>query len=66
VAKELSYDEVASRKDKAESFVRDILQGDERADEIAEEDVGGLRRSAGLHNHRQHRKERKHAKEKQG
>jgi hypothetical protein len=39
VAKELSYDEVASRKDKAERFVRDVLQDESRADEIDNEDV---------------------------
>jgi hypothetical protein len=35
----MTFDQVASRKDKAERFVRDVLQDDDRADEIADESV---------------------------
>lgn len=36
---ELSWDQVASRKRKAEAFTRNVLEDDERADEIADEDL---------------------------
>ena len=35
----VTYDQAAARKDKAERFVRNVLQDDDRADEIADESV---------------------------
>lgn len=35
----MTYAQIASRKDKAERFVRDVLQDDDRADEISDESV---------------------------
>jgi hypothetical protein len=35
----MTYDQVAARKDKAERFVRDVLQDSDHADAIASEDV---------------------------
>jgi len=37
--KQLTREQVAGRKEKAERFVRNVLGDDERADEIADEDV---------------------------
>jgi hypothetical protein len=37
--KSLTYAQVASRKDKAERFVRDVLDDADRADEISDESV---------------------------
>lgn len=39
MAKTLTYEKAAARKDQAERFVRDVVGDDERADEIAEESV---------------------------
>jgi len=39
VAKQLTYDQVAERKRKAEEFLRDVKEDDERADEVADEPV---------------------------
>jgi hypothetical protein len=39
VAKTLTFDQAAERKRKAEAFVRDVLGDEDRADEIADEDV---------------------------
>ncbi len=39
VVKQLTREQVAGRKEKAERFVRNVLGDDERADEIADEDV---------------------------
>jgi hypothetical protein len=39
VVKQLTREQVAGRKEKAERFVRNVLHEDERADEIAAEDV---------------------------
>lgn len=39
MAKSLTYAQVASRKDQAERFVRDVLSDDDRADEISDESV---------------------------
>ena len=35
----MTYDQVAERKRKAESFARNVLEDDQRADEIADEPV---------------------------
>jgi len=37
--KQLTRDQVTDRKEKAERFVRNVLEDDERADEIADESV---------------------------
>ena len=39
MAKSVTYDQAASKKDKAERFVRDVLGDNGRADEFADEDV---------------------------
>src|SRR5262249_55650408 len=39
MAKSVKYDQAASKKDKAERFVRDVLGDDDRADEISSESV---------------------------
>ena len=39
MAKQLTYDQVAERKRKAEEFLRDVKEDDERADEVADEPV---------------------------
>jgi len=39
VAKELSYAQVEDRKRRAEQFLRDVKQDDDRADEVSDESV---------------------------
>jgi hypothetical protein len=39
MAKQLTYDQIAERKRKAEQFLRDVKGDEERADEVADEPV---------------------------